>query len=308
MNLVYRRMVLVDRVRVSLVQLTCEPLDPRANAARMAEHVLTEAREHEADLVVFPELATTGYVRSARDDAFAEQLYASSEPVPGPSTELLAEVARETGTHVVVGVSQRHARIPEVLLNAAVLIDPDGEIAGVQHKVHACRDEKEYYVPGDRVEAFSTALGTIGLQLCYDVRFPELARVQALAGAELIVSLWASAVQPGRVPTDSIIARCATRAMENALFFVGCNRTGVDHEQVFYGRSAIAGPDGGTLAASSTDREEAVRATLAGADLRAQRRYLTIFRDRRPELYGPLTEPLSDAAEATGQRTSTVSS
>jgi len=295
-------MVLVDRVRVSLVQLTCEPLDPRSNAERMAEHVLAEAREHDADLVVFPELATTGYVRSARDDEYAERLYACSEQVPGPTTELLADVARQAGTHVVVGVSQRHARIPEVLLNAAVLIDPDGEIAGVQHKVHACRDEKEYYAPGDRVEVFATALGTIGLQLCYDVRFPELARVQALAGAELIVSLWASAVQPGRVPTDSIIARCATRAMENALFFVGCNRTGVDHGQVFYGRSAIAGPDGSTLAVSESDREEAVRATLVGADLRTQRRYLTIFRDRRPELYGALVEPLSGVAEAAGQR------
>lgn len=283
---------------MSLVQLACEPLAPARNAERMAEHVLAEARDHDAELVVFPELSTTGYVRSARDDAYAEQLYAVSEPIPGPTTDRLAAAAREAGAHVVAGLSQRHPQIPEVLYNAAVLIDPDGEIAGVQHKVHACRDEKEYFVPGDRVDVFPTALGVIGLHLCYDVRFPELARVQALAGAELIVSLWASAVQPGRVPSDSIIARCATRAMENALFFVGCNRTGIDHGQAFYGRSAIAAPDGSTLAASDGDREEAVRATLRAADLRAQRRYLTIFRDRRPDLYGPLVERLSDAAAA----------
>jgi len=288
-------MIVKDRVAVSLIQLASEPLAPAANAERMATHVLAEAREHGAELVVFPELATTGYVTSARDDAFAEQLYAASEPVPGPTTDRLAAAAREAGAYVVAGVSQRHPRIPEVLYNTGVLIDPAGEIAGVQHKVHACRDEKEYFVSGDRVDVFETALGTLGLQLCYDVRFPELARVQALAGAELIVSLWASAVQPGRVPIDSIIARCATRAMENALFFAGCNRTGTDHGQVFYGRSAIAGPDGGTLAASDGDREEAVRATLEGTALRAQRRYLTIFRDRRPDLYAPIVERLSDA-------------
>jgi predicted amidohydrolase len=226
--------------------------------------------------------------------------------VPGPTTDVLAAAARAAGAHVVAGISQRHPHISELLYNTAVLIDPDGELVGVQHKVHACRDEKEYFVPGDRVDVFPTALGVIGLELCYDVRFPELARVQALAGAELIVSLWASAVQPGRVPTDSIIARCATRAMENALFFLGCNRTGTDHGQVFYGRSAIAGPDGGTLAASDSDREEAVRGTLEAEDLHAQRRYLTIFRDRRPELYTPLVERLSDSATGSAPHSTPV--
>ncbi|MGH3585785.1 MAG: carbon-nitrogen hydrolase family protein [Pseudonocardia sp.] len=288
-----------EQVRVSLVQLASALLDPAKNAERMADHVVREAREHGAELVVFPELSTTGYVQSARDDEFAERLYAASEPVPGPTVERLAEAAREVGTHVVVGVSQRHPRIPEVLYNSAVLIDPAGEIAGVQHKVHACRDEKEYYIPGDLVHVFDTALGRLGLQLCYDVRFPELTRVQVLDGAEIVVSLWASAVQPGKVPDDSIIARCATRAMENAVFYLGCNRTGGDDTQTFYGRSAIAGPSGDTLAASDNDREHAVRATLTAANLRAQRRYLTLFRDRRPELYGRIVEPLSVAGTPT---------
>lgn len=285
-----------DRVQVSLVQFASEPLAPERNAARMAGFVADEAREHGADLVVFPELSNTGYVQSARDDAFARRLYEASELVPGPTTERLAAAARESGTYVVVGLSQRHPRIPEVLYNAAVLIGPDGSVVGIQHKVHACRDEKEYYVPGDVVNVFGTELGTLGIELCYDVRFPELARVQALAGAEIIVSLWASAVQPGRVPSDSIIARCSTRAMENALFFLGCNRTGTDGDQVFYGRSAAAAPDGTVLAASDTDREECIRATLTAADLSAQRRYLTIYRDRRPELYRPISEPLSTSA------------
>lgn len=285
-----------DTVQVSLVQFSCQPLAPEANAERMAEFVRREAAEHGAELVVFPELSSTGYVRSARDDEFARLLYAASETVPGPTTEQLAAAARQSGTHVVAGISQRHPRIPHLLYNAAVLIGPDGELVGVQHKAHACRDEKEYYAPGDQISTFDTALGRVGLQLCYDVRFPELTRVQALDGAELIVSLWAAAVQPGHVPTDSIIARCATRAMENALFFAGCNRTGTDHGQVFFGHSAVAGPDGSTLAAATSDREDVVRATLVAEQLAAQRRYLTLFRDRRPELYTPITAPLSAGA------------
>ncbi|MFD2470018.1 carbon-nitrogen hydrolase family protein [Amycolatopsis silviterrae] len=282
-----------DEVRVSLVQFSSATLDCPGNAKRMAEFVEREAREHGAELVVFPELSNTGYVRSARDDAYAERLYAASELVPGPTTEALSEAARRGGAHVVVGLSQRHPHVPEVLYNSAVLIGPSGEVIGVQHKVHPCRDEKEYYVPGDEISVFRTALGTLALNVCYDVRFPEMARVQTLAGAEIVVSLWASAVQPGKVPSDSIVSRCATRAMENAVFFLGCNRTGTDGDQHFYGRSAVAGPSGDVLACSDDDREDAVRAVLRGADLKAQRRYLTLFRDRRPELYGRVTEPLS---------------
>ncbi|ONI78009.1 hypothetical protein ALI144C_31965 [Actinosynnema sp. ALI-1.44] len=286
-----------DDVRVSLVQFSSTPLDSTGNAKRMAAFVDQEAREHGAELVVFPELSTTGYVRSARDDAYAELLYAASEPVPGPTTEVLGEAARRAGAHVVVGLSQRHPYVPEVLFNSAVLIGPSGDVLGVQHKVHPCRDEKEYYVPGDEIAVFPTSLGTLALNVCYDVRFPEMARVQTLAGAEIVVSLWASAVQPGKVPSDSIVARCATRAMENAVFFLGCNRTGIDDDNLhFYGRSAVAGPSGDVLASSDNDRENAVRAVLRGADLRAQRRYLTIFRDRRPELYGRVVEPLSRPA------------
>lgn len=282
-----------DEVRVSLVQFDSTPLDGAGNAKRMAVFAEREAGEHGAELVVFPELSTTGYVRSARDDAYAELLYAASEPVPGPATDVLGEAARRAGTHVVVGLSQRHPYIPEVLFNSAVLIGPSGDVLGVQHKVHPCRDEKEYYVPGDEIAVFPTALGTLALNVCYDVRFPEMARVQTLAGAEIVVSLWASAVQPGKVPSDSIVARCATRAMENAVFFLGCNRTGTDDGQRFYGRSAVAGPSGDVLARSDDDQENAVRAVLRASDLRAQRRYLTLFRDRRPELYGRVVEPLS---------------
>lgn len=289
-----------DQVRVSLVQLDAKPLEPAANAERMAGFIEREGREHRAELVVFPELSSTGYVQSARDDRFAEQLYRASEPVPGPTTERLTAAARAAGCHVVAGISQTHPVIPEVLYNSAVLIGPDGAVIGVHHKVHACRDEKEYYIAGDTVDVHPTGLGNIALNLCYDVRFPELARVQTLRGAEIIVSLWASAVQPGKVPPDSIIQRCATRAMENAVFFLGCNRTGTDDTMTFYGRSAVAGPSGDTLASSDTDQEEAVRAVLAGADLRAQRRYLTLFRDRRPELYGALTESLSSGAAGAG--------
>lgn len=279
-------------VRVSLVQFASTWLDRDANARRMAEFVRQEAEEHRADLVVFPELANTGYVEPHTDKDFASRLYEQSEPIPGPTTEVLSEAARRHNLHVVVGVSRVHPRIPHVLYNSAAFIGPTGSIIGVHDKVHACLEEKNYYVAGDTVDVFDTELGKVAINICYDVRFPELARVQTLHGAEIIVSIWASFVQPGKVPSDSIIQRCATRAMENGVFFLGCNRSGTENDRIFYGRSAIAGPSGDTIAKSANQDEEVVRGVLCDDDLKAQRMYLTLFRDRRPELYRSIVEPI----------------
>jgi omega-amidase len=277
-------------VKVSLVQFASTWLDRDANARRMAEFVRQEAEEHDADLVVFPELANTGYVEPHTDKGFASRLYEQSEPIPGPTTDLLSEAARHHNLHVVVGISRVHPQIPHVLYNSAAFIGPTGVIIGVHDKVHACLEEKNYYVAGDTVDVFDTELGKVAINICYDVRFPELARVQTLHGAEIIVSIWASFVQPGKVPSDSIIQRCATRAMENGVFFLGCNRSGTENNRIFYGRSAIAGPSGDTIAKSANEEEEVVRGVLSDEDLKAQRMYLTLFRDRRPELYKAIVE------------------
>jgi predicted amidohydrolase len=220
-------------------------------------------------------------------------LYAASETIPGPTTAALAEAAKAGDVHVIAGVSELHPSIPHVLFNSAVLIDHEGELIGVHRKVHACLEEKNYYAAGDAIEVFDTTLGRIALNVCYDVRFPEVARIQALHGAEIIVSIWASFVQDGKVPESSIRERCATRAMENAVFFLGCNRSGVEGSRTFYGHSAIAAPSGATLAASASDAEEVVRAELLADSLASQRAYLTVFRDRRPELYDAILTPLA---------------
>lgn len=280
-------------VRVSVVQFSPAWFEPAENARRMAEFVAAEARDAGADLVVFPELATMGYVREGGGLEFARKVYAASQPVPGPATSVLADAARKHGVFVVAGLSQAHAATPQMLFNSAVLIGADGEIIGVHHKVHPCLAEKHFYAPGGRVEVFPTDLGAIALNICYDVRFPELSRVQALKGAEIFVSLWASYVQPGKVPSDSIVQRCATRAMENAAFYIGCNRTGTEGENHFYGRSVIAAPSGDLIAVSDGDEEEVIRGTLRYDMLLDQRMYLPIFRDRRPELYGLIAEGLS---------------
>jgi predicted amidohydrolase len=282
-----------DTVNVSVVQFDAAWLDRDANARRMAEFVEAEARTHGADLVVFPELANTGYVQDhLRDPDFTRAIYREAEPIPGPTTDLLGEVARRCGTHVILGITQTHAKIPHVLYNSAALVAPDGEVIGVYQKMHAAMEEKDYFAAGGAAEVYQTALGRIALNICYDVRFPELARLQALEEAELIVAVWAMYEQPGKAPSDSIIVRCRQRARENAVYFVGCNRSGRENDRVYFGRSIIAGPDGAVLAISETDQEEVLRGTLTDAALQEHRATVSYLADRRPELYQSLVEPL----------------
>ncbi len=282
-----------DSVRVSVVQLDCVWLDRETNARRMAEFVEAEAGEHGADLVVFPELATTGYIVPWMTDLDVTRgIFEQSEPIPGPTTELLGEAAARHGAHVIVGISQAHPKIPHVLYNSTALIGPDGAVIGIYQKVHAALEEKDYFIAGNTVGVHETELGVIGMNICYDVRFPELTRMQALAGAELIVASWAMYYQPGKAPSDSIALRSRQRAQENAVFYVGCNRSGHEGAKTYFGRSVVAGPDGRIVANSETDAEEVLRATLTDAELQEQRAATSFLADRRPELYAALVEPL----------------
>jgi omega-amidase len=282
-----------QRVQVSVVQLDSVWLDRQANAERMAAFVEAEATEHGADLVVFPELATTGYIVPWMTDLDVTRgIFEQSEPVPGPTTELLGAVAREHGTLVIVGVSQCHPKIPHVLYNSAVLIGPDGRVSGVYQKVHAAMEEKDVFIAGNTVGVHETELGCIAMNICYDVRFPELTRMQRLQGAEIVVSIWAMHEQPGKAPSDSVILRCRTRASENGVYFVGCNRSGREGSKDYFGRSIVAGPDGEVIAMSETDAEEVIRGTLTAAALRERREAVSFLEDRRPELYAALVEPL----------------
>jgi omega-amidase len=281
-----------DQVRVSVVQLDCAWLDRERNADRMAAFVEQEAGQHGADLVVFPELASTGWLPANPDRDFMTQFLEQSEPIPGPTTARLAEAAAQHGAHVIAGISQKHPTIPHCLYNSAAFIGPDGEIIGVYHKAHAALQEKQLFADGSTTDVYPSALGNVAINICYDTRFPELARTQALKGAEILVSIWAMGEQPGNEATDTIIVRCRSRATENFFYVLGCNRSGRDGEWTYFGRSVIAAPSGEALVISDNAEEEVLRATLTDEALRDQRMYLPIFRDRRPELYGPVTEPI----------------
>ena len=295
-----------DNVRVSVVQFASEWLEREKNAQRMRTFVEQEAQKG-AELIVFPELANIGFITpifpgeppyfdsktTALD--FAVKYIKASEPIPGPTTEVLGEVARKRGVYIAVGISQLHPVIPGTLYNSAALIGPSGVI-GVHHKMHLGVDEKHFFYPGNTSEVYATDLGNIGMIICYDSRFPELSRILALKGAEIICSVVAvpqTGLRYHGGSTDQLKCRSSMRALENFVYYLTCNRSGKEGNTSYVGHSAVAAPSGQLLACSESDEEEVITAELSNDKLIEARVPLTVFQDRRPELYSLISEPLS---------------
>ena len=293
-----------DEIKLSVVQFASEWLQPEKNAQRMKEFVEAEAKTGQ-ELIVFPELSNTGYITPALVGEpcgyegmtyaqFATAYVRAAETVPGPTTEALSEVTRRYGVYVVVGIAQKHPVIPASLYNSGVLIGPQGVI-GIHHKMHIPLNEKQFFYPGNTAEVFKTDLGNIGIEVCYDGRFPEISRILTLKGAEIICCIWcAPALFTVPDAENQLKYRSYTRAQENGVYFISCNRSGWEGKTQLMGHSVVAAPDGTIVAMSQTTDEEVIRVLLTEEWLIRYRSMLTLFRDRRPEMYGLICKPLSE--------------
>jgi predicted amidohydrolase len=287
---------MTEKAKASLVQIDAAALAPTRNLQRMCEFASREAANG-ARLIIFPELANTGYVEplapgGSIDPAFGEhaeyaaRLYAASEPPGGAVTQALAGICRDHGAHIVAGLSLRDPQLPGVIYNASVLFGPDG-VMGTYRKIHLWHCEKLYFTPGDGLEVHRTTLGTLGMQVCYDIRFPEVTRSLTLKGAEIVCSVWAS-FRKTDAPLDDpdlFKHRAYTRSVENGIFFLSFNRVGRQGGFSFLGRSVVTGPNGMVLAASTTEEEEVIRADIDLDAVTSYRMSVGVIADRRPNAY-----------------------
>lgn len=266
--------------------------DVEANRTRMVA-AAEEAAASGSHLVLFPELANTGYFRFGDLD-FISRYVRLAEPVPGPTTEALGAVAWRLGIYIIVGLLEAHPRIPGAVYNSAALLAPNGRVLGVHRKVHLGIDEKKVFFAGDRADVYRIDLGNLAMMVCYDGVMPELSRVMALKGAEIICGVYAA---PGWLPGGNrrLEHIAGMRARENGAYYVLCNRVGRQDDWQFIGGTTVAAPNGEILAQDTTTNEALVQASLSGDLLIRTRVEQTIFRDRRPELYGLLCEPLATA-------------
>lgn len=284
-----------DVVQAAAVQMGVSWLDPEANLARMADALDGLARNRQdVDLVVFPERANLGSIVS-RDypdfRSFSVKYGRGAARVPGPFTNALGELARKHNAYIVCGFTELHPTIAYGLYNSAVLMDPRGKVVGVHRKAQVPGDEKHFFFAGNTLEVYGTELGKLAMMVCADSTFPELPRVAALKGAEIICVTYANSKSWTHDP--GVFQRMVSvRAFENNVFFIASNRVGRDDNQEFAGGSCICSPWGDFLALSEGDQEEVVRAALHREELEAARANYVRFRDRRPELYSALSDPV----------------
>ncbi len=286
---------------VGLIQMRCSD-DPDDNLRRACDR-LREAAGRGAQVACLPELFRTRYFCQVEDAS----RFDLAEPIPGPTTEALARVARETAMVVVGSVFERRAA--GVYHNTAVVLDADGALVGRYRKMHIPDDplyfEKYYFTPGDLgFRAFETRHARIGALVCWDQWYPEAARLTALRGAEVLFYPTAIGWHPAekdefgaaQVGAWETIQRA--HAIANGVFVAAVNRVG--HEGPagggleFWGHSFLADPFGRILVEAGHDAEEVL---VAACDPRLQeqtRRNWPFLRDRRIDAYAPITQRFLD--------------
>lgn len=264
-----------------------------------------------ADLLVLPELCTTGYLFIS-DEEVSEM----AEEIPGPTTEAWGEISSKRNLFLVAGIAERSG---DTIYDSAVLICPDGRIE-VYRKAHLFDEEKQWFSPGDTpFEVYDIGIAKIGMMVCFDWFFPEVARILSLKGAEIICH-----------PANLILPYCQdamiTRCLENRVFAITCNRTGVEdrsirpipsvgeyvsisergHRQIqsresiektdkrlrYTGKSQIVSPEGQVLTKAGGIGEvvRVVNINLNEARNKAINPRNDLFDDRRVDLYSPLLD------------------
>jgi predicted amidohydrolase len=260
-------------VTIAVVQMHPHLADVQENLVQMSHFIEEICLRQKTDLIVFPELATTGYECGVRFTDLAER-------VPGPTVNLIAQQAREFSTHVAFGLVAKK-RVESILYNAAVLVGPDGELAGEVHKVHLRGEERLAFRPGYRYPVLETGFGQVGLLLGWDLAFPEAARSLVLDGAELLCVL-ANWEQPHSEEWRSYVR---ARAYENAVFVAAANRVGEEYTYAFLGGSMIVGPRGALLAAVEEEGEGYAVARIHLDEVRTVREEFQFLQCRQPGTY-----------------------
>jgi 5-aminopentanamidase len=267
--------------------------DVATNLQRVTDVLRDEAAY--TDLIVMPETILSGYMYESRDEAYVHAL-----EIDGSELGAVKDACATLGVHVVLGFLERDRS--GGVYNSAALVDDTGAIAGHYRKTHLpCLGVDRFVDPGGEAPpVVTTKHGRIGIAICYDLRFPETARALALAGADLIA-------QPSTWPHEAAMLAdhfVPVRACENRVFVAVANRPDRERGVGFMGRSQVAAPTGERLIEAGTDDEQVLSVVVDLGQARDKRivnkpgeYQVSLFEDRRPELYTRITQPIDSVHE-----------
>jgi predicted amidohydrolase len=260
------------KIVVTLVQLTCQLHDKEANLKRMKDIV----RKTKGNIVIFPELNLTGYM--PRDDLFGQAETASS-----PMIKAIVRLAKDTKKDIVFGAPMKGERSLGIVYNSCLLAAGTGKLFRYDKMylpTFGPFEEKVFFAEGKGVVVGDGRHARIGLMICYDMFFPEIAKLETLLGAQILVNISAA-------PTTSrpFFRRVMPgRAVENAIFVAYSNMVGVHGSLVFGGGSVLYGPRGEEIVRAKDLEPDIVEAEIDLADIDIARRFRPVVRDSRPEL------------------------
>jgi predicted amidohydrolase len=268
-------------VTIATVQMKPKLGEPEDNLEKMSDLIAKIAGQQKVDLIVFPELITTGYECGVRFTDLAQR-------VPGVSVNVMSQRAQEFGVHIAFGLPTKE-KVESIIFNSVVLVGPDGELVGEYRKVHLKGEERMAFRPGFRFLTFECLFGVVGVLSGYDVAFPEAARSLALEGAELLL-VCANWEKPHR---DEWRTYVLARAYENALFVAAANRVGDDVTYSFFGDSMIVGPRGQVYATMAGELDPKTSEPAEGwcvaridlSEVRQRREEFQTLQNREPDTY-----------------------
>ncbi len=276
------------KINVACVQMEPVLREPRKNIEKMCSFIKeTMEKNPGTNLIVFPELITSGY-------ECGKDFQALAETVPdGESMKAVGALAEKYKVHIVYGFPERDAEKRDVLYNSSVLIDDGGSVKGVYRKVHLFAGEKEFFRAGCSYPVFDTSIGRLGMMICWDTAFPEVARSLALKGAELLIvstnweKPYLTSIETRNQQDWDLVTRA--RAFDNCMYLVSANRIGFDETLGFFGRSNIIGPTGEAIAELLEEKEGIIEAKLdLSLPMQLRYEYYTFFKDRRPDTFGEI--------------------
>jgi N-carbamoylputrescine amidase len=285
-------------VKVGLVQMSCTA-DVNDNLAKAIAKT-REAAAQGAQIVCLQELFKSLYFCDVEDHAN----FSLGEAIPGPTTDVLGELAKELGIVIIASLFEKRA--PGLYHNTTTVLDADGSYLGKYRKMHIPDDpgyyEKFYFTPGDLgYKVFQTKFGKLGVLICWDQWYPEAARITSLMGAEILfyptaigwdVNEQDSAINQEQYNAWQTIQR--SHSVANGVYVVSVNRVGREANQQFWGGSFVSNPFGSLMYLASHDQEETKVIEL---DLDKTEYYRTTWpylRDRRIDSYQPITKRLID--------------
>lgn len=231
--------------KIALAQFNSILMDVDSNIKKMLD-MITRAADNGADIIVFPELFTTGY----NLDLIEDRIFDLAETVDGSAVSAACRSARSNGIWVIVPMA---FRVLDKIFNSAVVIDNKGKVINVYHKNNLWDKEQKYFEYGNHdYRIYETDFGKFSVIICYDVDFPETSRTLAMKGAEIIFvpAAWATT---HRNLWDIFLP---SRALENTVYIAGVNRAGTEGEVVYFGDSKVYDPTGELIAKAGENTEE----------------------------------------------------